>query len=450
MVASRIGDAAASTYATIKRALEAQSANYTDRNFDVFLQGSYGNDTNIFAESDVDIVIRYAGAFYHNIDKLPPDQQSLFHACFPGGVTYSYEAFKNHVQAALRAAFGSAVKPGTKAFKIDANGSRRSADVVVAFNYRYYDQFVASTDQGREPGIAFLTSSGTRIANYPKLHSRNLTAKHQATNSNFKPLIRIFKNMRGKLVEDGMLGTGVAPSYFIEGLLYNVPNEHFSGSYSTIVLNILKWLHETTDRREFVCANEQYYLLRDGDPVCWPIANGPQFISAASAVGNFGQVNTNDLCVGSTCVTPTQFQAMVEAYDSSQGTGSGQTEKQPPSASQSQATSSLPEFVTSTSTPAVPPTITINGNNPAIIQVGDSYADLGATISEGGAGQADDTNLGLKTFLNGTLVSNIVIDTSQVATDTIDYVATDQFGLTATSTRTVIIEAAAVASSTAN
>jgi hypothetical protein len=36
-----------------------------------------------------------------------------------------------------------------------------------------------------------------------------------------------------------------------------------------------------------------------------------------------------------------------------------------------------------------------------------------------------------------------VLDTSQVATDTIDYIVTDQTGLTATSTRTVIIEAPA-------
>jgi len=39
-------------------------------------------------------------------------------------------------------------------------------------------------------------------------------------------------------------------------------------------------------------------------------------------------------------------------------------------------------------------------------------------------------------------VSNIVIDTSQAATDTIDYVATATWGNTATSTRTVVIEAA--------
>jgi hypothetical protein len=47
----------------------------------------------------------------------------------------------------------------------------------------------------------------------------------------------------------------------------------------------------------------------------------------------------------------------------------------------------------------------------------------------------------LASLLNGALVSNIVIDTSEVATDTIDYVATDNNGLFATSMRTVIINA---------
>jgi hypothetical protein len=56
--------------------------------------------------------------------------------------------------------------------------------------------------------------------------------------------------------------------------------------------------------------------------------------------------------------------------------------------------------------------------------------DLGAIATDN---QGD--TLGYKTFLNGTLVSNIVIDTTQVATDTINYVATDTWGNTATSDR---------------
>ena len=47
---------------------------------------------------------------------------------------------------------------------------------------------------------------------------------------------------------------------------------------------------------------------------------------------------------------------------------------------------------------------------------------------------------------NGIETSSVQIDTSAAATDTIDYVATDQNGLTATSTRTVFIEPAAAPS----
>jgi Nucleotidyltransferase domain len=273
------------TYSTIKRALENANAYYTSRNFEVFLQGSYGNDTNIIGESDVDVVIRFDGAFYHDLSELPTEQQNAFKAYFSDG-TYPYSTFKDHVQKALEAAFGSSVKPARKAIKIEANGSRRNADAVVAFEYRRYYKFNAEPDQRFDIGIALLTSDNTRIANYPKQHSENCTTKHQATGSNFKPLVRIFKNMRVKLVADGLIGKGVAPSYFIEGLLYNVPDNNFLGSYGNMVFNILTWLRATTDRTKFVCANKQYYLLRSNDPVCWPIANGEQFINAVIRLWN--------------------------------------------------------------------------------------------------------------------------------------------------------------------
>jgi hypothetical protein len=87
---------------------------------------------------------------------------------------------------------------------------------------------------------------------------------------------------------------------------------------------------------------------------------------------------------------------------------------------------------------ATPPTAAINGDNPAILHIGDSYANLGATIT----GPSADLNLDIKTFLNGRLVLGIVLDTTSVATDTTDYVVTDGAGVTATSTRTVVVEAA--------
>lgn len=198
-----------STYATVRAALEDPNATYSDRNFKIFLQGSYGNDTNIYAESDVDVVIRYDGAFYHDIREKPIDEQNAFNAAFPDKGTYSYDDFKEHVRKALRSKFGDSVKPGTKAIRIEASGNRRSADVIVAFEYKRYYRFKSVADEDHVTGICFYLSNGTQVANYPNQHCENLTTKHQATSKKFKPLVRIFKNMRSKLVEDGLISNGL-------------------------------------------------------------------------------------------------------------------------------------------------------------------------------------------------------------------------------------------------
>jgi hypothetical protein len=273
----------ASTYATIKNALENPNATYASRDFKIFLQGSYGNDTNIHGDSDVDAVIRYDGAFFHNVHTLPASQQSAFNTAHPGEGNYPYSSFKTDVEAALKLSFGNAVKVGNKALKVKGVGSRRDADVVVAFRYRYYDHFNSQSDKNSVDGIRFVTASGESIENYPERHSDNLTTKHQATNSNFKPTVRIFKNMRSKLVADGILADGAAPSYFIEGLLSNVPNQCFTGTtWAEIVLKVLRWLNASTatNRGSFTTASGMHKLILDGHSVCWPVTNADAYIRA--------------------------------------------------------------------------------------------------------------------------------------------------------------------------
>lgn len=268
------------TYATIKRALEAHDVPYRGRSVSVFLQGSYGNDTNIYAESDVDTVIRYDGAFFHDLTDLTDTEQAAFAAIHPDG-EYRYDAFKSDVHTALWNAFEAGVTPGNKVFNVAANGSRRSADVVVTFEFRRYFRFRGESDQRYETGVCFFRGDGVQIVNYPRQHSENCTTKHQATGEAFKPLVRILKNFRGWLLEDGRLADGVAPSYFIEGLLYNVPASNFSGCYGDMLCQCVDWLQQQSPeaRAQWVCANEQYYLLRD-DPVCWGKINCQTFLDA--------------------------------------------------------------------------------------------------------------------------------------------------------------------------
>jgi hypothetical protein len=106
------------------------------------------------------------------------------------------------------------------------------------------------------------------VVNYPKLHSARCTDKHQATHQWFKPVVRIFKNMRNRAVSDGRLAAAVAPSYFLEGMLYNVPDNLFGVSYGQSVTKALVWLRDC-DRSTLVTASGRHYLVRAGNSTSW-------------------------------------------------------------------------------------------------------------------------------------------------------------------------------------
>jgi hypothetical protein len=267
-----------STYLTIKNALEANDSTYTNKNYKVFLQGSYGNDTNIYSESDVDIIIRLDSIFRHDLENLPQNQKDAFQKAFEDS-TYSCKQFKTEVSAQLISKFGSSTRLRGKAIKIDAFGSRRSADVVAAAKFRRYHKFLSVNDQNYDEGIYFFNAQGEIILNYPQQHSQNCTNKNKATNSWFKPMVRILKNMRSKLVDEKIIESSTSPSYYIEGLLFNVPNEKFGSNYVDTFVNSINWIYDQ-DRSKFVCANEQYYLLYKDSNTSWDPSNCDEFLNA--------------------------------------------------------------------------------------------------------------------------------------------------------------------------
>ena len=278
------GPGSRDTYNSVRTALSDAKANYAGKDFAVFLQGSYGNDTNIYAESDVDTVIRLDAIYGYDVSDLPPDQLAAFQKSF-SEATHTFAEFKTGVITRLTNAFDAAnVTPGNKAVKIKANGSRRSADVVACYQHRRYTRFISLSDQAYVTGVTFPTTSSGTIINYPKQHSDNCTTKHQETNSWFKPTVRIFKNMRSKLVDDGKIAKDTAPSYFVEGMLWNVPNDKFGRSYGDTFCNCLNWLRQT-DRTKLTCANEQYWLLGISN-VQWASAKCDIFLNALLKLWN--------------------------------------------------------------------------------------------------------------------------------------------------------------------
>jgi len=238
---------AKTTADSIKNALDSYD-NWTDEiDFEVYLQGSYKNSTNIRGDSDVDVVAQLNSTFYSNLS----EEQKRILGLTPA--SYSWSNFKEDVLRAVRQYYGTPnISEGNKSIKIKANTGRLPADVVVCCQYRRY-KTVNSYDYVE--GMCFWSKNDNRqIINYPKIHYDNGVSKHKNSSKWYKPSVRMFKNARGYISGDS------APSYFLECMLYNVPNLKFGTSYQDTFRNIANWLNEA-DLDTFICQNGQLKLF---------------------------------------------------------------------------------------------------------------------------------------------------------------------------------------------
>ena len=266
------------TYNSIRENLLSSNAPYPVGKVEVHLQGSYGNDTNVWADSDVDIVLKHNGAFYHDLSALNAEKQQKFKEAYGPDAEYGYPHFKVDALKWIKELYGDSVdSSGKKAVKVIGNGNRRNADILICQQFRRYIDFNGIGQETFQPGIAF-HSDNQRIENFPKQHSDNCTAKHQET-GNFKHMVRIFKNMRNRMIEAGELAEGIAPSYFIEGMLWNVPKEKFVDTYAEAWVGCFNWL-VTADKTKLTTASGLHWLVRDNSSVCWPTANFNTFTAA--------------------------------------------------------------------------------------------------------------------------------------------------------------------------
>lgn len=239
---------AKSTADSVKNALSSYSSGWPSGvNFEVYLQGSYKNDTNIHGDSDVDVVAQLDSTFYSN---LLENQKRILDLT---PASYGWSDFRADVLKALKNYYGRGqISEGNKSIKIKTNNGRLPADVVVCSQYRRY-KTVSSYDY--TAGMCFWTQDDNRrVINYPKAHYDNGVSKHQNSSEWYKPVVRIFKNCRGSISGD------TTPSYFLECMLYNVSNPKFGTSYGDTFCNIVNWLDKNS-LGDFVCQNGQLKLF---------------------------------------------------------------------------------------------------------------------------------------------------------------------------------------------
>ena len=284
------------THEEIRKALSAYLSEFAKNNhgyeikaenYEIYLQGSYANSTNITGDSDVDVVIELKSIFSYDLDQLTEEEKNTFHSFYPNKSVYQFAQFKKDVHDALKKYFsGTTIEYGKKSIKIPKNTLRVNADVIPAFHHRKYGRFTFYTTDQYVAGIKFYnTETNDLIINYPKEHKNNCEALNHDTEGKFKDSIRIFKNIRKKLNEKNEMDEKLAPSYFIENLIYNCPAPVFNGSYQSIVINILQNTlndSENGSLQYYKCANGQdlLFLSKNG----WNIEHAKIFIAKCASL----------------------------------------------------------------------------------------------------------------------------------------------------------------------
>lgn len=272
-------DSATKTYNRVKNVMEDDNSipNQKDKNFEVYLQGSYRNSTNIYADSDVDLVVQLNSTFRRNLSRLNSTQKSKYKDSF-SSASYGLSGFDQDVVDTLRDNYGrSSVSVEDRALVLDSDSLPLPADIVVCQQYRRYNRFQRFSDQDYDEGIRFKDqSTGEKIISYPKIHYENGADKNQSVHSRYRETIRIIKNARSYLVEKGEIEEGLAPSYCIECLLYNIPSSKYTYDLQERYRNVADWLVETKIA-DFECQNEIQDLF-GSKSTQWSTSDANKFI----------------------------------------------------------------------------------------------------------------------------------------------------------------------------
>ena len=243
---------------------------------DVYAKGSYANNTNVKADSDVDIAVQCGDVMYWEEASTGTHTPGT-----PYKGIWTPAKLRSELEAALRAKFpGQVDASGSTAFRIHSGTARVDADVVPCFDYRYY----FSSGNYRE-GSKVFKKDGSSLINYPAQQLANGRAKNNRTNQFYKKAVRIMKRAENAMVVGGVHRE--VPSFFVECLVYNCPDSIFleptwTKTIRGIIVHVwdgLEGSEPTVESERWLEVNECKYLFHSAQ--AWTRADGRDFMKAA-------------------------------------------------------------------------------------------------------------------------------------------------------------------------
>jgi hypothetical protein len=250
---------------------------FADCSLKIYAKGSYANNTNIKADSDVDIAVQCTDVQYW--------EEATDGAHPPGSGSYTGiwtpTRLRSELGAALQKKFpGQVDSSGSTAFRINSGSARVDADVVPCFDYRYYFSPTSYRD-----GARVFKKDGSYLENYPDQQLANGRTKNNNTNKYYKQAVRILKRVENAMVTENVHRE--VPSFFVECLTYNCPNSIFRRStWTDTISGLLVYIWDelqgdepSVERDRWLEVNECKFLFHSSQK--WTRADGRDFAKAA-------------------------------------------------------------------------------------------------------------------------------------------------------------------------
>jgi hypothetical protein len=259
----------------VRNAIQSHAA-FNHCRISVYAKGSYANNTNVRADSDVDVAVQCHDAEYW--EQATPGAHT---PTSPYQGIWTPAKLRTEVGAALRSQFGRDVDDsGSTAFGVNSSSARVDADVVPCFDYRYY--FASGRSR---TGTRIFRKDQSSFENYPAQQLTSGNAKNARTQTRYKKCVRVMKRVENRMFENGI--HRVVPSFFIECLIYNCPDSIFTrSSWTDRVRGILVHLWQELDGPEpsdtsarWLEVNECKYLFHELQE--WKRKDGRDFAHAA-------------------------------------------------------------------------------------------------------------------------------------------------------------------------
>ncbi len=243
----------------------------------IYLQGCYACKTNTKFQSKIEIIVEVNKTREFDYDTMVPSSMQMRDDFFIDFEHYfNVKRFKQVLADEIKKILGIRIIIGATTILIPSFGSvQHSIDVFPCFKYKYF------TPEGGSirSKLVYDEKLEEHFLMFTNLHTVNGNLKDTMTQGNFKRMVRFMKNLVAISAREDK-NIHFVRGYYVECLLYNVPNEMYlvtDGKLSSVFLKVINWLN-FANLNDFICQNQMWSLWGNADGF-WDQHSARQFIN---------------------------------------------------------------------------------------------------------------------------------------------------------------------------